>query len=45
VGKKFIFVDLIRARLWKIVACSKSLRYPEELHNIILVGRIEGREL
>jgi len=40
VGKKRTLIDAIRGRLWKMVG--HALRYPEELHNIILEGIIEG---
>ncbi|VVC44876.1 Hypothetical protein CINCED_3A025687 [Cinara cedri] len=42
VEEKCTLIDAIRARWWKIVG--HALRHPEELHNIILEGMIEGKK-
>lgn len=41
-GEKRTFIDAIRARRWKMVG--NALRFPEELHNIILEGMIERKK-
>ncbi|KAL4132882.1 hypothetical protein QTP88_009959 [Uroleucon formosanum] len=42
VGEKRTLIDAIRGRRWKMVG--HALRHPEELHNIILEGMIEGKK-
>lgn len=41
VKEKRILIDAIRARCWKMVR--HALRYPEELHNIIIENMIERK--
>jgi hypothetical protein len=43
VGEKRTLIDVIRERRWKMVG--HAMRHPEELHNIILEGMIEGEKL
>jgi len=42
VVEKRTLIDTVRARRWKMVG--HALRHPEELHNIILEGMIEGKK-
>jgi len=42
VGEKCTLKDAIGGKRWKIVGL--ALRHPEELHNIILEGMIEGKK-
>jgi len=41
VGEKRTLIDVIRGRSWEMVG--HALRHPEELHNIILNGLVEGK--
>lgn len=40
--EKHALIEVIKTRRWKMIG--QALRYSEELHNIIIVGIIEGKE-
>jgi len=42
VRAKHTLVDGIRERRWKMIG--HALRYPEEMHNLILEGMIDGKK-